>query len=71
MHLSEETTQEKTVFKGLSFCAFAADGNLSEIDVANGRIVRIRPFHYDKQLPSADLPALEDRSPRQGISSLF
>jgi molybdopterin guanine dinucleotide-containing S/N-oxide reductase-like protein len=40
---------ENTVLKGLSFCGFAADGNLSEIDTRAGKIVRIRPFHYDRK----------------------
>jgi molybdopterin guanine dinucleotide-containing S/N-oxide reductase-like protein len=47
--MSQTNKSEKTVLKGLSFCGFAADGNLSEVDVKDGKIVRIRPLHYDKQ----------------------
>jgi molybdopterin guanine dinucleotide-containing S/N-oxide reductase-like protein len=47
--LEKEAAKEKTVLKGLSFCAFAADGNLSEVDIKDGKIIRIRPFHYDRK----------------------
>lgn len=47
--MTQETNKEKTVLKGLSFCAFAADGNLCEVDVKDGKIIRIRPLHYDKK----------------------
>ncbi len=39
--------KEKTVVKGMSFCGIAQDGNTIQVDVKNGKIVRIRPFHFD------------------------
>ena len=41
--------EEKSFVKGLSFNDFEplADGNPSVIDVRKGKIVRIRPLHYD------------------------
>ena len=45
--VSEET--EKTVTKNFSFCAHSSGSNVSRVDVKNGRIVRIRPLHYDEK----------------------
>jgi trimethylamine-N-oxide reductase (cytochrome c) len=38
---------EKTVVKGLSFNGVTEDGNTVQVDVKDGKIVRIRPFHFD------------------------
>ncbi len=38
---------EKSICKGLGFCSISGDANSSVIDVKNGKIVRIRPLHYD------------------------
>ena len=43
----EKHEEEKTCLKGLGFCGFGFDGNASMIDVKDGKIVRIRPLHYD------------------------
>ncbi len=39
----------KTFIKGLSLHSFAQGGGAASIDTDNGRIVRIRPLHYDEQ----------------------
>lgn len=39
---------DKTVLKTISFTGFSAHANTSEVDVKDGRIVRIRPLHYDR-----------------------
>jgi molybdopterin guanine dinucleotide-containing S/N-oxide reductase-like protein len=39
--------EEKTVFKALSLCGFSGGGNPCAVDVKNGRIVRVRPIHFD------------------------
>ncbi len=44
-----ESRGEKTFYKGLGFCAYGADANAAAIDVSDGRIVRIRPLHYDQK----------------------
>jgi anaerobic selenocysteine-containing dehydrogenase len=38
---------ERTVVKGLSFNGVAQDGNTVQVDLKDGKIVRIRPFHFD------------------------
>jgi molybdopterin guanine dinucleotide-containing S/N-oxide reductase-like protein len=38
---------EKTAVKGLSFNGVTEDGNTVQVDVKDGKIVRIRPFHFD------------------------
>jgi molybdopterin guanine dinucleotide-containing S/N-oxide reductase-like protein len=38
---------EQSFLKGLGFCAVSADANSSVVDVKDGKIVRIRPLHYD------------------------
>src|SRR4030066_125432 len=44
-----EQKREKTVVKGLGFCGFGTDANISAVDVKDGRITRIRPLHFDWQ----------------------
>jgi anaerobic selenocysteine-containing dehydrogenase len=46
-----DSGSEKSLVKGLSLNGFEplADGNPAVIDVRNGKIVRIRPLHYDWQ----------------------
>jgi trimethylamine-N-oxide reductase (cytochrome c) len=43
-HMAEN---ERTVVKGLSFNGVMQDGNTVQVDVKDGKIVRIRPFHFD------------------------
>ena len=38
---------QKTVVKGLSFSGVTEDSNTVQVDVKDGKIVRIRPFHFD------------------------
>jgi molybdopterin guanine dinucleotide-containing S/N-oxide reductase-like protein len=49
--LAEKVRQEKdggkTIIKGLGFCSIAADSNTVQIEIKDGKIVRIRPLHYD------------------------
>jgi anaerobic selenocysteine-containing dehydrogenase len=42
-----ESQKEKSFVKGLSLADFGVDGNPSVVDVSRGRIVRIRPLHYE------------------------
>jgi molybdopterin guanine dinucleotide-containing S/N-oxide reductase-like protein len=41
--------QGKTLIKNFSFCAYSMGSNVACVDVKNGRIVRIRPLHYDEK----------------------
>ena len=40
---------EKRIVKGLGFVGIAADANAVEVDVKNGKIIRINPLHYDRE----------------------
>ncbi|MBW1799922.1 MAG: molybdopterin-dependent oxidoreductase [Deltaproteobacteria bacterium] len=40
---------EKTFVRGLGFCAFASNSNVTEVDVKDGKLLRIRPLHYDRE----------------------
>ena len=42
-----EAREEQSLPIGLGFCSFGVDGNSSVVDVKNGKIIRIRPLHYD------------------------
>ena len=48
--LTRKTTDnEKTTIKGLGMCSFGIGANVANIDVKNGRIVRVRPLHFDEK----------------------
>ena len=40
-------TGEKTLIKGTGLSSFGDNSNMAAVDVKDGKIVRIRPFHYD------------------------
>jgi len=44
-----EARKEKSFIKGLSLADFSINGIASVVDVRNGKIVRLRPLHYDSQ----------------------
>ena len=39
--------EEKTTIKNLSFCGFGHGGNVTAVDVKDGKIIRLRPLHRD------------------------
>jgi len=43
----DAASEEKSYPIGLGFCSVSADANSSVVDVKNGKIIRIRPLHYD------------------------
>jgi len=43
-----ESEKETTVVKGLSFICTASDGNTAEVDIKDGKIIRIKPLHYTR-----------------------
>jgi molybdopterin guanine dinucleotide-containing S/N-oxide reductase-like protein len=45
--LKSETTMEKSYVKDISWCGESYGSNASVVDVKNGKIIRIRPLHYD------------------------
>jgi trimethylamine-N-oxide reductase (cytochrome c) len=40
---------EKTCIKGMGFSGHSVGSHISEVDVKDGKIVRIRPLHYDSK----------------------
>jgi len=44
---SKKAEEEKPFVKDISWCGVGNGANASVVDVKNGRIVRIRPLHYD------------------------
>lgn len=42
-------SNEKTYIKGLGLCAFGNGANVAEVDVKDGKVLRIRPMHYEKE----------------------
>lgn len=38
---------KQTVVKGLSFSGVTEDGNTVQVDISDGKIIRIRPFHFN------------------------
>ncbi|MCB2180317.1 molybdopterin-dependent oxidoreductase [bacterium] len=46
---------EKTTIKNLGFCSFGIGANSAEVDVKDGKILRIRPLHFDKEYDPKDL----------------
>jgi molybdopterin guanine dinucleotide-containing S/N-oxide reductase-like protein len=39
----------KTVYKSLSLSGYTSGGNPCAVDVKNGKIIRVRPMHYDEK----------------------
>jgi trimethylamine-N-oxide reductase (cytochrome c) len=46
---------EKTVIKSLAQCSFALFGEPAGVDVKDGKIVRIRPYHYDEKYTKEEI----------------
>lgn len=39
---------DKTVYKSMGFCGVGTGANIANVDVKDGKVVRIRPVHYDE-----------------------
>ena len=39
----------KTVYKGMSLNAFGSNAITTAVDVKDGKIIRLRPLHYDSK----------------------
>ena len=56
----EKEHSPKTVVKSLGQCSFSSNnGDMSAIDVKDGKIIRIRPEHYDAKYTRDELNAWE------------
>jgi molybdopterin guanine dinucleotide-containing S/N-oxide reductase-like protein len=49
MTIKPKASPDKTVYKALGQCSFTANSDPSAVDVKNGRIIRIRPHHYEEK----------------------
>jgi len=47
--MTEGNGNVKSLIKGLGFCSFGMGANIASVDVKNGKLLRIRPFHYDEK----------------------
>lgn len=45
----------KTVYKSLGLCGFGLGSNSAAVDVKDGKILRIRPMHYDDAYDIKDM----------------
>lgn len=50
-----EHEQEQTFIKALGLASFAVASCPSAVDVKNGKIVRIRPLHYDSRYTEKEI----------------
>ena len=50
-------TRGDTVYRGIAWSAFACSANTACVDVKDGKVLRIRPLHYD------DVASVEERRP--------
>lgn len=50
-----KSQQKRTFYKGLGFCGFGLGANTAEVDVKDGKILRIRPFHFDEKYTSEEI----------------
>jgi len=39
----------KTFYKGIGLCGFGSGSNSTEVDVKDGKVIRVRPLRYDKK----------------------
>ena len=60
----KEINTEESCLKGLGFCSHGFDSDSSIVDVKNGKIVRIRPLHFDWKYDPEAVQSLEDGSAR-------
>ena len=47
--------KDRTVLKNLGFCGFGGGTNTACVDVKDGKVVRIRPLHYDEHYTPEEL----------------
>jgi len=47
--VGKEDEKERIFIKGLGFCGNGIDGNLTEVHVKDGKVVRITPLRYDRK----------------------
>ena len=53
--MSKKNSEIKTYYKGLGFCGFGIGANTAEVDVKDGKVLRIRPAKFDKKYKQEEL----------------
>lgn len=53
--MGQTKTKDKSVIKNLGFCGCGMPSNPARVDVKDGRVVRIRPLHYDENYTKEEL----------------
>ena len=53
--MTKNSVADKSTVKTLGFCGNGLSSNATRVDVKDGRIVRIRPVHYDENYTREDL----------------
>ena len=48
-NLEKESRNGKTIYKGLSLTGFGSNAITTAVDVKDGKIIRLRPLHYDSK----------------------
>lgn len=55
----KKAKEEKSFIKGFGLCSGGSGGNPGVVDVGNGKIIRIRPLHYDTKYSIEELEPWE------------
>ncbi len=66
--MTQSDGQERTLIRDISFCGVANGANACMVDVEDGRILRIRPMHYDWKYERRRARSLDDEGPGQDAS---
>jgi trimethylamine-N-oxide reductase (cytochrome c) len=53
--MAKTNIADKSVIKTIGFCGFGMTANASRVDVKDGKVVRIRPLHFDENYTKEDL----------------
>ena len=61
--------QEKTVVKALALVGYTGGGNTCAVDVKDGRIVRVRPLHYDWKYTKEEIKSWKIRKNGKTLES--
>jgi molybdopterin guanine dinucleotide-containing S/N-oxide reductase-like protein len=57
--VTEKAEGERTTVKGFGLCSNGSGGNPGVVDVRNGKIIRVRPLHYDSSYSTEELTPWE------------
>ncbi|MGI6216315.1 MAG: molybdopterin-dependent oxidoreductase [Coriobacteriales bacterium] len=55
MEITGKKTVDRTVIQNTGLCCFGHGANTTAFDVKDGRVVRVRPVHYDRRYTKEDI----------------